>query len=122
MPLTVLIVDDHAGFRSFARALLEAEGFKVVGEAPDAAAALTGARTLTPELVLLDIRLPDIDGLELAEQLANEDNPPAVVLISSRDAADYGSRLRRTPAKGFIPKSDLSGPRLNALLRTLDEA
>jgi DNA-binding NarL/FixJ family response regulator len=112
---TVLIVDDHAAFRASARALLQAEGFEVVGEAANGAAAVEAVATLRPEIVLLDIQLPDLDGLTVAEQLAGASEPPAVVLISSRDAAVYGPRLQATPARGFIPKSGLSGEALAAL-------
>ena len=113
---TVLIVDDHAAFRASARALLQAEGFDVIGEAADGAAAVEAVAALRPEIVLLDIQLPDLDGLAVAEQLAGAPDPPAVVLISSRDAAAYGPRLQATPARGFIPKSGLSGEALAALV------
>src|ERR1700726_226654 len=89
----VLIVDDHAGFRSMARRLLQAGGYEVVGEAADGSSGLQAARHLRPDLVLLDIQLPDVDGCEVARWLAAEADPPAVVLISSRDAEDYGARL-----------------------------
>jgi DNA-binding NarL/FixJ family response regulator len=112
---TVLIVDDHAAFRASARALLEAEGFDVVGEAADGAGAVEAVAALRPEIVLLDIQLPDLDGLAVAQQLAVAPDPPAVVLISSRDAAAYGPRLQAVPARGFIPKSGLSGEALAAL-------
>jgi len=112
---TVLIVDDHAAFRASARALLEAEGFKVVGEAADGAEAVEAVAVLRPAIVLLDVQLPDLDGLAVAEQLAAAPDAPAVVLISSRDAATYGPRLQATPARGFIPKSGLSGEALAAL-------
>jgi DNA-binding NarL/FixJ family response regulator len=112
---TVLIVDDHAAFRASARALLQAEGFDVVGEAADGAGAVEAVAVLRPEIVLLDIQLPDLDGLAVAEQLAGSEDSPAVVLISSRDAAAYGPRLQQTPARGFIPKSGLSGEALAAL-------
>jgi len=79
VPLTVLIVDDHSGFRSFARAVLEAEGFEVVGEADDAASAIAAAGRLRPQVVLLDIQLPDIDGFEVAERLSGEPHSPAVL-------------------------------------------
>jgi DNA-binding NarL/FixJ family response regulator len=113
---TVLIVDDHATFRASARALLEAEGFDVVGEAADGAGAVEAVAVLRPEIVLLDIQLPDLDGMVVAEQLAGAEDPPAVVLISSRDAAAYGSRLHQTAARGFIPKSGLSGEALAAVI------
>ena len=112
---TVLIVDDHAAFRASARALLQAEGFDVIGEAANGAAAVEAVAALRPEIVLLDIQLPDLDGLAVAEQLAAAPDPPAVVLISSRDAAAYGPRLQATSARGFIAKSGLSGEALAAM-------
>jgi len=113
---TVLIVDDHAGFRAMARALLEAEGFEVVGEAEDAAAALLAASHLQPQVVLLDIQLPDLDGFEVAERLARAGDPPAVVLVSTRDVSSYRRRLAGSPVRGFIPKNELSGSALSALV------
>jgi DNA-binding NarL/FixJ family response regulator len=112
----VLIVDDHAGFRSMARRLLQAGGYDVVGEAADGSSAMQAARQLLPDLVLLDIQLPDVDGCEVARWLAAEANPPAVVLISSRDAEDYGARLEGCGARGFVAKADLSGATIDALL------
>ena len=112
---TVLIVDDHAGFRGFARRLLEAGGFTVVGEAEDGASALAAVDELRPEVVLLDVMLPDRDGFSVAEQLSAADAGRAVVLISSRDAADLAGRLERSRVSGFIHKDDLSGAALAAL-------
>jgi DNA-binding NarL/FixJ family response regulator len=116
MRRTVLIVDDHEEFRSSAGALLDAEGFDVVGEAPDGPTAIEAVARLRPDVVLLDIQLPGPDGLTVAEQLAGTPDPPAVVLISSRDAAAYGPRLTETPARGFIQKAALSGEAITALL------
>jgi DNA-binding NarL/FixJ family response regulator len=113
---TTLIVDDHEEFRTSARALLEAEGFRVVGEAADGAEAIEAVAALRPAVVLLDIQLPDVDGLAVAARLATVPNPPAVVLISSRDAEAYGERLGQTPARGFITKSELTGAAIAALL------
>jgi DNA-binding NarL/FixJ family response regulator len=113
---TILIVDDHEAFRASARALLEAEGFDVVGEAADGAEAVEAVALLRPEIVLLDIQLPGLDGLAVAEQLAAGPDAPMVVLTSSRDAAAYGPRLGQTSARGFIPKSGLSGEALAALV------
>jgi DNA-binding NarL/FixJ family response regulator len=113
---TVLIVDDHPDFRRSARALLEADGFEVVGEAGTGEEALRVAAALRPQIVLLDVQLPGLDGLAVAEQLAAGAAPPAVVLTSSRDAAAYGSRLAEGPAVGFIPKSRLSGAALADLV------
>src|SRR6185436_10532906 len=95
---TVLIVDDHDEFRAAARALLEAEGFAVVGEAADGAAAIEAVATLRPSIVLLDIQLPGLDGIAVAELMAARRDPPAVVLVSSRRAAAYGPRLKDAPA------------------------
>jgi DNA-binding NarL/FixJ family response regulator len=113
---TVLIVDDHDEFRTSARALLEAEGFAVVGEAADGAEALTAVMALRPAVVLLDIQLPGRDGMAVADRIAEGPDPPAVVLISSRDAKAYGPRLGETSARGFIAKSELSGAALTSLL------
>jgi DNA-binding NarL/FixJ family response regulator len=115
---TVLIVDDHPGFRGWARAVLQAEGFGVVGEAADGAAAVQAAAALRPDVVLLDVQLPDMDGFEVAERLRSDSDGAggAVVLISSRDAADYGTRISASPAAGFLAKADLSGAALAALL------
>jgi DNA-binding NarL/FixJ family response regulator len=112
---TVLIVDDHADFRAFARTLLEAGGFEVIGEATDGASALAAARALRPGLVLLDVQLPDIDGFAVCEQLAGDEAPPLVVLTSSREASSYRRRLGESGARGFIPKAELSAPALATL-------
>jgi DNA-binding NarL/FixJ family response regulator len=118
MPPTVLIVDDHPSFRSLARAILEAEGFDVVGEAEDASGALDLAEALAPDVVLLDIALPDGDGIELTPRLRVADGRrPTVVLVSSRDRSDYGSSLDTCGAAGFIPKDELSGRALSELLQ-----
>jgi CheY-like chemotaxis protein len=113
--VNVLIVDDHPSFRANARALLEAEGFAVVGEAEDGASALRAAAELSPDLVLLDVQLPDLDGFEVAGRLT-ADGGPVVVLVSSRDGSDFGSLVERSGARGFIPKAELSGAALSALL------
>ena len=113
---TLLIVDDHAAFRESASALLEEEGFAVVGEAADGEEAIAAVERLKPQVVLLDIQLPDTDGFAIAERLAAGPDPPWVVLISSRDESAYGPRLDTTPARGFISKNELSGSTLAALV------
>jgi CheY-like chemotaxis protein len=113
---TVLIVDDHASFRRMARKLLEAEGFDVVGEASNGAEALVAVAHLRPDLVLLDVQMPDMDGFEVAERLCANGSRPVVVLTSSRDAAEFGGLIERSPVRGFVPKAELSGRRLEALL------
>lgn len=114
MPRTVVIVDDHAPFRVSARKLLEGEGYEVVGEAGDAATAVATVDALRPEVVLLDVVLPDASGLEIADRLVA--SGAKVVLVSSRDRGDLGGRLRRTRAAGFIPKDELSAETLAELL------
>lgn len=115
MAVSVLIVDDHAGFRAVAREMLETEGFRVVGESADGASAVADAGELRPDVVLLDVQLPDMSGLEVAELLAKAPGP-AVVLTSSRDGSELGDRLASGPVRGFIPKAQLSGAALTDLL------
>ena len=103
--MTVLIVDDHPSFRGSARALLEAEGYEVVGEAENGARrADRGAGAAAPDIVLLDVQLPDIDGFEVASRLTKDDDAPAVVLISSRDGSDFGHLVRDSGARGLHPE------------------
>lgn len=117
-PRTLLIVDDHEGFRTFARTLFAADGFEVTGEAADGEAALTAVLEQQPDVVLLDVQLPGIDGFEVAERLAEAPNSPRVVLTSTRDASDYGVRLANAPILGFVPKQELSAAAVTALLMT----
>jgi len=116
VPTTVLIVDDHSAFRARARRLLEAEGYEVVGEAADGAEGVQEAQRLEPDLVLLDLQLPDITGFAVAAELTAGDGAPAVVITSTRDAADFGELAKRNGALGFVSKADLSGSALEALL------
>ncbi len=115
---TVLIVDDHPSFRACARQLLEAEGYDVVGEAENGVQALRAAGLLHPDLVLLDVQLPDFDGFEVASRLTQTGNgSPLVVLTSSRDGADFGALVANSGACGFVPKDELSAAALAKLLR-----
>jgi DNA-binding NarL/FixJ family response regulator len=113
---TLLIVDDHAGFRSFARALMEAEGLDVVGEATDGQSALAEAARLEPDVVLLDVMLPGLDGFEVCDRLTALPTGPAIVLTSSRDASSYADRLARSSARGFVAKHALSAVTLLSLI------
>jgi DNA-binding NarL/FixJ family response regulator len=113
MAARILIVDDHPSFRASARALLEADGYEVIGEAADGHSALRSAHALQPDVVLLDVQLPDIDGFEVAERLRGG---PAIVLTSSREACDYGPLPQSSGARGFVPKAELSGDGIAALL------
>jgi DNA-binding NarL/FixJ family response regulator len=112
----VLVVDDHPSFRRCVRALLSSEGFEVVGEAEDGESALALTAELSPDLVLLDIQLPDISGFEVVSRLHEKDPKLAIVLVSSRDRSAYGSSLGTSGARGFITKADLSGAALASVL------
>jgi DNA-binding NarL/FixJ family response regulator len=116
VPATVLVVDDHPSFRSFARRLLEEAGFAVVDEASDGASALAAVRALRPDVVLLDVLLPDTTGFELAEALSVDAARPVVVLTSSRSAADFDASLAHSSARGFIAKRDLTAAAFTALV------
>ena len=115
----ILVVDDHAGFRATARRWLEAEGWTVVGEAEDGASALIAAAALHPDVVLLDIGLPDMDGFVVAERMACP-GAPDVVLVSSRDPGAYAGRVATSAAVGFISKEHLDGDGLRALLASVN--
>jgi DNA-binding NarL/FixJ family response regulator len=115
MSRTVLIVDDQVEFRLLARQLLELDGFVVVGEAVDAQSAVAAERQLSPDVVLMDVRLGSLpgDGLSAARAIRDRPSSAAVVLTST---ADYQSAVARCGATGFVPKAELSGPRLHELL------
>ena len=112
----VLIVDDHPDFRADARELLDAAGYDVVGEAEDGASAIAAAQRLAPDVILLDVQLPDRDGFSVAAELAASGNAARIVLISSREAADYGTRIEHPSVAGFIHKPELSRARLAELV------
>jgi DNA-binding NarL/FixJ family response regulator len=116
MTPTLLIVDDHAAFRSTARALLELDGWDVVGEAADGTSGISAAESLKPDVVLLDVRLPDLDGFAVAERLTAAAGGPAVIVTSSSDDPLYPDRALSTGACGFVAKHDLSGAALYRLL------
>jgi DNA-binding NarL/FixJ family response regulator len=108
-----LIIDDHPS----ARNVLEDADFVVICEAQDGASGLAAATVMRPAVVLLDIQLRDIDGFDVAARLTAQDNGPAVVLTSSHDGSEFGGMDARSGARGFVPKDELSGPALEALLR-----
>jgi DNA-binding NarL/FixJ family response regulator len=117
MSRTVLIVDDHPSFRASARAMLEAEGFDVVGELADGASVVETVRALEPDVVLLDVQLPDMTGFDVCARLETSDaSTVQVILVSSRDVTDYGELVDVSCACGFVPKGELSGDMIAALL------
>jgi DNA-binding NarL/FixJ family response regulator len=116
MAMTLLIVDDHTAFRTVARKVLEQHGYNVVGEAADGEAAIAAVRELRPDVVLLDVQMVGIDGFEVAARLTAAGDPPAIVMVSSRDRQDFGGMIEASGACAFIPKGDLSGPALDAAL------
>lgn len=113
---SVLIVDDYAGFRASARRLLESEGWEVVGEAADGASGLRCVEELAPDVVLLDIHLPDVDGRLVSRRISEGPSDSVVVLISSRGSAELGDSVEGAGAAGFICKGDLSGAALRELV------
>jgi len=113
---TVLIVDDHATFRTTVRAVLEADGYDVIGEASDGNAGIAAVRELEPDVVLLDVRLPDIDGFDIATLLTGNGHGPAVIVTSSSDDPLYPDRAACCGACGFIAKHDVCGAALDRLL------
>ncbi len=112
----LLIVEDHAQFASFVAQLLEGEEFQVIGVSASGEDALARIHALSPECVLLDVQLPGLDGFAVAQRLAEGPSPPAVVLTSTREAADFGTRLATAPIAGFVSKQDLSVAALVAAL------
>lgn len=117
MRRTVLIVDDHAGFRASARRVLEAGGYSVVAEAADGTSGVSAAAESHPDLALVDVQLPDFDGFEVTRRLQEAGEAPDVVLISSRDLADFASLVQASGARGFVSKGELSPAALEELLR-----
>jgi DNA-binding NarL/FixJ family response regulator len=111
-----LIVDDHDGFRAVARTMLEQDGFDVIGEAVDGVRAVRAAAELRPDVVLLDVHLPDLDGFAVCRLLVDLPAPPTVVLISSRPLADLRQRVLNSPAAGFLAKNDLSAAAVIAIV------
>jgi DNA-binding NarL/FixJ family response regulator len=116
-PTTVLIVDDHPSFRASARAILEAGGYDVVGEAEDGRSAIAATKELRPDVLLLDIQLPDMNGFDICSRLDGWNGAkPELILVSSRELADYGDQVETSCARGFLLKDELSAEAVAALL------
>jgi DNA-binding NarL/FixJ family response regulator len=114
--LSVLIVDDHPSFRAVAQMVLETDGFSVVGTASDGESGVAAALRLAPDVVLLDVELPDINGFEVAARLRRAGSDAAIVLASSRDGADFGTLVAESGARGFVSKAELTGDAIRALV------
>lgn len=112
---TVLVVDDHDGFRARMRRLFERHGYRVI-DAADGASAIAGATSGSPDLALLDVHLPDMDGFAVARELRKGGMRGGILLTSTRVDSDYAERLRTCSADGFIDKADLSIGTITALL------
>jgi two-component system, NarL family, invasion response regulator UvrY len=115
----VLIVDDQAGFRrAAARVVARLPDFEVVGEAETGEASVEAARVLRPDLVLMDIHLPGIDGTEatrrILAQTSGADSKPVVFLLSTYDAADYAAQTAACGAAAYLPKADFGPTTLRA--------
>lgn len=119
-PSTILVIDDHGGFRATARRMLERDGWTVVGEAADGRSGLAAVAELAPDVVLLDIGLPDVDGFEVAEHIAGRADAPSIVLVSSRDRTAYGQRIDESRAVGFLSKDELDGRTVRSLVTGTD--
>lgn len=116
------MVDDHEGFRTEARAVLEADGFAVVGEASTAAGAVAAAADLQPAVVVLDVGLPDESGLEVVGRIRAGSPASVIVLVSGRRVRDYGDRVARSGADAFLEKASLVPGGLPSLLERLRPA
>jgi DNA-binding NarL/FixJ family response regulator len=119
--IRVLIIDDHALFRSAARELLECRGFAVVAEADGAVSGLEAAGRVVPEAVLLDIGLPDGDGVAVCHALTQRNSDLAVLLVSAEEPRHRRPEIRECGARGFLLKSQLASADLVSLLRCARE-
>ena len=109
MAVKVLIVDDQEAFRAAARQVLWAmDGFEIIGEVSTGEASVEASRRLFPDLVLMDVNLPGIDGLEASRRIRAERSDVVVLLLSTYDREDFASRIKSSGASAFIPKESFS--------------
>jgi two-component system response regulator EvgA len=116
MPPRIVIVDDDPTFLTTVRTLLEADGFEVVGEALNGVEGVAAVEELKPDVVLLDVNLPDIDGFEVVKRLTDRGRAPPIVLTSIRSESDFGDLVEKSRAYGFITKAEISGAALSRIL------
>lgn len=114
--MDVVIADDHPQFRSATRVMLESAGYDVIGEAGDAKQAIAECHRLHPDLLILDVQLPDNDGFAVAAELSLDADSPTIVLVSNREASDFGDLINGAHVAGFISKIDFSEGTLRALI------
>jgi two-component system response regulator EvgA len=112
----IVIVDDDAAFLETVRLLLESDGFEVVAEALNGVDGVAASAEHRPDLVLVDVNLPDIDGFEVVERIAGEADAPPAVLTSIRSEGDFGNLIDQSSARGFLSKTDISGDALRRML------
>ena len=111
-----MIVDDDETFVRAARVVLERDGLTVAGAASSCAEAIRHAEALRPDVVLIDIRLGEESGFDVARRLADNNQAAALIMISTYSAADYADLIAESPAAGFVPKAQLSGAAIRRVL------
>ena len=107
MSINIVVVDDDSGFRRMATTLLTARGLRVVAESGDGASALAAVRTHRPDGLLLDLHLPDLDGLAVARMLGEEEHSPRIVLTSTDKVFWSRRELERAGIESFVAKDRL---------------
>ena len=118
MVSSVLVIDDDAAFRHLARRLLSADGFVVVGEADSVATAIVAAHELRPDAALVDVGLPDGDGITLARELSSLPWRPHIILTSANPDAAGAADVRRSGAHAFVAKDQLPNAQMRRLLNS----
>ncbi|HVM68937.1 MAG TPA: response regulator transcription factor [Gaiellaceae bacterium] len=116
--IRVLIADDHRLFAEALQAILDAEeALEVVGIADDGAQAVERARELRPDVVLLDISMPVLDGFAAAERICALPDPPAILMLTGSSSTQDVDRARRAGARGYVTKDEIAATLLDSILR-----